>query len=503
MVLEIVNAEGTDRNVELETALRRWMAFEKPEEIARRLEELTDDKIWQRFRLPFFNAWAATDYTGAMAAVEKEAVFRYSRVVVAVEHGDAAFVEYLRDTDEPLSGSATLNRALFILGQDRPDLIDALMASDLPEDDKLEPVSAMVEGWAKKDPAAALKWCGSIQWSEQRKIELSSTVLEKWMASDNTAAREAAAAVKRLETETNPSGRDPLAAFTKPPAAASEIRNAIARDPFIGVAGLHQLLEASGVIGDKRVFVPPAIDNDGWYPPDPASAAEDAEKLPPGKTRDVLLETTAQIWVHHDPAAARDFAGKHGIDSSYIRTISDQGSIAYAEANPEQLSEIFTAGDTMDEDRKQILSKAADNWAKRDPVAATEWIMDQAGSDEGLPEVLGSSILTSNILGFHWARTDALGAAQWVVKLPEGKLRSDAWKAMAHYTATYSPDLSFDLSAKLYTDDNRLQVLTSGLEQIRKDVGQPAALAHLDNPDLTAEEKAALRQIILNPPKEK
>jgi hypothetical protein len=65
---------------------------------------------------------------------------------------------------------------------------------------------------------------------------------------------------------------------------------------------------------------------------------------------------------------------------------------------------------------------------------------------------------------------------------------------MEDYVSRYSPDFAFSLSAAYLNDDSRLIHLSRALEEVRKNIGHPAALELLKSPDLSPEENRALAE---------
>ncbi|MEO5711937.1 MAG: hypothetical protein ABIT37_00465 [Luteolibacter sp.] len=508
IVLEIVGTEDAGRATELETVLRRWMSYEDPEKLVKRLESLTNGTIWQRWTGAFFNAWAATNYAQAMAAADTMRQFGYARAVAAVEHQDGSFLNYLATAEAPLSGNKKLVLALSSLGRDNPELARSIDTWKGNQEKKSELISAVAGGWASRDPARAMTWIQSMKLSAADAAPLLSVVLAEWCKSDLAGARKAmdAAGIKApMIASSGDESAMALRALEDPSSSDNQLSLALFKNPFIDVAGMHHVLDAAGIDWDKKQFAQPAINHEGWYFPDPANAAKEAEQLPAGNARDFILKNIAEQWAAADPVAAREFADRHGIESIYLREPPSAELRAAALQNPEQtFDELFDPKNKNGDERTNNLTNLNEEWADEDPQAASEWLMNKAGSTgEPITQVAGNTLI-GNILGYRWARTDMFGATHWMESLPDGPVKTAAWKGMSHYTTSYSPELAFTISARLLDDESRLPMLQSSIQEINRKIGEPVARALIGSPDLSDEERATLLKSISgeanNPP---
>ena len=329
-VLEILASEDSNRSVELETVLRRWMSLEEPEQLLIRLDQLTKGKIWQRWTGPVFNAWVATDYTSAMATPAKLDQFSHARKIAAIEHLDPNFADYLKLEDSSFRESVDLTQALRVLGRDHPELASSLSTSDLRNSDIRAAMNWVVGGWASSDPASALAWVQGLKLSPAESGWQLRMVFGEWSRIDRSAARNAMTAAGYDESTFGQLGGihslpAELTGLLAPATPTTEIQLELSKNPFLDVAGLYEKLEASGIDWEKPGYLQPSINHDGWYSPDPAAAAAEAEKLPPGKLRDFLFKTIGLSRWHG--MLFRSWRGLLGSNLSEYRVAGLHGSI--------------------------------------------------------------------------------------------------------------------------------------------------------------------------------
>lgn len=491
---EIIESGDPTRAVELEVVFRRWMSLEKPLDVLAALEASTETTTPQRWSEAFFNAWAATDYREAMKSPTYDR-FARERAVAAVENIDADFPKYLKVASFPDSEAGRLNFALRALGRDHPELARTLATADLPQRLKSIALVEIAGGWASLDPASALAWVQEMKMAPADANPLLDAVFGEWSKTDLVAARKALEATGLDLANVGRNDGPNLAILAAPTTSLTVTNPALARNPFLDVAGLYQSLEAAGIDWATYPQLPSAIDHDGWYTTDPAAAAKDAEKLPPGKIRDAIFQAVAENWAEHDLEKAREFAELHGIQ---IYTNPDASMRNAALADPQgTFAELLKPLDGDDKGRSSQLNTLALEWAGSDPKAASEWLVSSMEAREDPSAPFDPHLLFSNTLGYSWAKNDANEAIAWMDALPAGPAKSAAWKAMSFYVGeSYSPDLAFGISAEVSEGETRMALLKQSLLRINQTVGGPAALAQLDSPDLTDDESAALRQVL-------
>ncbi|QJE96551.1 hypothetical protein [Luteolibacter luteus] len=503
-VLEYLESGKTGLDLEMEAIFRRWLSLEKADQI---IDQLSDPKasISSRWLAPFFLAWVAIDEKAAMDAA-RHSQFRAERALHAIAIHDPSFIEHLKGESDLLERQSRLRVALFSLGRDAPEIARSISTAELSSDFKKRALVSVAQGWASRNPAAAFEWTRSLNPAEEPGRSVLHAVMTEWCEHDLEAAKKAWASIELPDTEQRPgfSRADPPAPLllTQSGFAAGHIAAALARDPFLDVAGLYRALSEADIDWDKPGYFAPAIDHDGWYPADPGAAAKEAEKLPAGKARDRLLELICNTWAKHDLNAAADYARSRGVESSYIATLRDKPTEEMrreAFSKPEEtFASLFSADAFGPEDKDSPrLYQLAQEWAGRDPQAAAKWLSEQDLPADGKgSRDANIDMLFSNTVGYYWARTDPVGVTQWLDSLPDGRLKSRAWGAAHERVAEYSPDYAFTLGAAWSEGESRMRNLEADLKAVSKNIGTPLAMALLDSPGLSAEERVTLENAL-------
>lgn len=491
---EIVAQADPRRAIELEAVFRRWMELEKPGDLLAKLaaeRETIPRTLWSS---PFFEAWASKNYAEAVAGTAKDGEFAGIRELVAIRRQDPSF----------LSGSlqiwnfddSRVVNALAKLGRDNPELAKGVATCNGGNPDyNADLIAAVARGWSATDPQAALEWVESLDLTDSNRKKALNEVLSTWMKIDLAAATEAIKAIG--STQGFQFQGEPLGFLNTPENAASQIYMAIQLDPFLDVAGFYQRLSQSPIDWEKFQSAESPIDHDGLFCNDPARAAEEAARLPPGKARDFIMSYICGQWADRNPDEATAYAKLHGLRDPYVRNEPSADMIRAAFASPEEtFATLFEKEDNGAIPRKD-LTQLAEKWATLEPQAAAEWLIAQPESITfNYQSNAVAKSLIDNALGYDWARVDAVGASNWVEELPEGPRKTEAWLAMNHYVGEYCPDLAFSISANLLHDETRVGILEANLKKVVEKVGPPAARALLQTTGLSQEERASLNQAL-------
>lgn len=487
MVREMtVNGAPVDP-LKLEAVFARWMELAKPLDILAVVKASgIEDRRWTS---PFFEAWAAGDYAGAMAGSVGAGDFSGIRALVAMRHSDPAFLDESFDVDD-VDKSLTAD-ALAALGRNDPELAKGVATRHGSKPDQnVNLIAAIVRGWAERDPAAAFEWVNSLELDEGNRIEVLNPLLFSWMKSDPAAAAKAAIELKYSTGGLDSDKALSLLRAPDSPLAQAWLMNRA--DPFANVGDFYRRLSESPIDWDTAQIPMRAIDTNGWFATDPARAAAEAAELPPGKARDFLLATICAQWADRSPAEAVAFAEKHGLKPPRVRIDPPASQLG---ADPAATLAPFFAG-AGDRERLRVLEE---KWSQADPRAAAEWLMGQPESVSFDRATDGESrTLLDNALGYYWARIDANGATEWVASLPNGPRRDTAWQAMKYFVGEYSPDLVFTVSAQLVGGERRMQTLETDLKAVARKIGVPAAREILEIVYLNDAESAELAEFLEN-----
>lgn len=496
-VVELVQSKAGGLELEMEAIVRRWMSLESPEKVLARLKELElswrDD--WHR---AVFRAWVALDEKGAMESADTRH-YSMERAMYAIGNADPSVAQYLRNLSGVSRESELYRTALPWLAREHPDLAKAA-AAELPDNLKKDGIAAIATGLAKQDPRGAVAWLKSLGLEgSPGPLDF---VLVEWAKTDPQAAWEAKGAAPKGDTGywiDNPFY------WSDPRSPGHWLSLALNRDPFLNVEGLYRQLAEADIDWETKLGMRIAINSNGWYPADPEAAAREAEKLPPGKARDFLLNGICQTWAAHDEEKAKQFAAQHQLTAFGEGGASESPTAelrAAALADPEQTFSAMSDPASLDRNSTGFrqLCTLATEWAERDPEAASRWLIEQdLPTDYSGPGGGQASALFNNALGYYWAGSDPVGASDWVASLPDGPMKSRAWGAVHENAARYSPDLAFSMTATCLQGEGRMSLLNSDLQAVQKAAGQEAALGLLETSALSPQEKASLAEGLRNP----
>lgn len=508
-------AGSTDgQGIQMEALFRRWMTMEEPDKILERLSDISGSRH-PEWALAFINAWAASDETAAMGGGKSsQFVSRYAhefgkaRGRYALENGHSSFASYLPKLTEPRAGLTDVDNSVFqsalpAMAREHPEVAKTVATADIPEGTKSRAIASVAWALAESDPKGAMAWIESL--GVPKDSPAFSAVLAAWAKTDPTAAKAAWEAAGGPEPFPALFGSSAMIrAWKEPSNPLNQYTLAWSKDPFADVGTLFQALSAEGLDWEKKSQLIPAIDRPGWYIVDAEAAAREAEKLPPGKARDFILEAICNSWVSQDQDAALRFAETHQIKSPLLEksrsSVPDELERAALTAPQETFAVLFDPEkrDPNSPDFRRLYD-LADQWMQSDPEAAAKWMIEQPmlGSYPPTPGP-PTPALFENSVGYYWAKIDPIGATQWVDSLPDGPAKTKAWGAMHEYVAEYSPDYAFSLAAGWTQGQGRLSVLTNDLKKVQETVGQDVVDELLRLPAISEQERAALSEALRN-----
>ena len=479
-VLITENKPGHD--IEREALYRRWLTLTPASEILAisdsPFQNITRDKA-------FFHAWVALDETAAME-IEGPGAFRKYQATFAIENEYPNFIDYLQQGHNPAIFSALTTLAIR-----NPDLAKSI--ANIPSSGGSHPppfIQAVAKGLATRDPESALTWVTSLPTPSAPAIF---AILSEWAKTDPAAALSAKSAFPDLdEIIRQDQSFGNLPDFIKfPNSAPAHLKLALSKDPFLNVVSLHQHLQQADIDWTKRQSINPSINSSGWYSPTLESDARDAEKLPPGKARDLIIEAIANQWAETDLKAASQFAEKNGVQSIYLKMRHDEPTEEdrkIIHAAPEKALATLVDGDPGNDSR--YLLQLTTEWSLANPEVASDLLIQQDLPNE--TSDMGNKQIFSNTLGYGWARQDSIGAVQWVDSLADPADQSLAWSSMQDRVSEYAPDLAFNLSAAWLDSSERLATLEKNLQNIAKSISYPTAFHVLENAHLPPAEATAL-----------
>lgn len=489
--LALAYYQAPGRELELEAIFRRWITLEGADKVFARFKEV------QVLRPPgwataYFNAWVALDEAAAMKSDYYE--FHRPRALRTILSGDPAFVDQLARIQHFRQEDPLINAALPQLARERPELAKLIFTASLQDSDARARMLVSITGaLAAQDPAGTLAWLNTLPAdSIPDRTALTAQVFAEWVKTDPAAAKQA------WEAAGKP-GQRMADIMEKPENPDVQVSLALARDPFLGVQELHQALEGKEIDWSKYVR---AGNLEGWHPPDPAAAAQEAAKLSPGPARDRLLHMLSNDWSYSDLAAASAFADSHGVKSSYLELLQKQPSaemresvMAAPEENFARLLDPALRSGNVEFDQLYDLAK---EWSENDPQATAAWLASQA-STEGKQAFADTFInqLFTNTVGYAWARQDPPAAIEWIEALPAGPAKSQAWAATREALNNRQQDYAFVLSAACAEGEKRAEILKSDFSGAAKKLGRAGAMELLNGTSgLSPQERATLTPLL-------
>lgn len=171
---------------------------------------------------------------------------------------------------------------------------------------------------------------------------------------------------------------------------------------------------------------------------DPPAAAVMAAQMPAGHEREVAAARVAEMWATHSPAEA--MAWVRTLAAEDRRRAEPQALIAWAAADGEQAAQ-FVSSESMDsagasphrlsEDVQRNVAAVAGTWAKREPDKAAEWMAK-------LPEGPLKSEAMEHVL-WHWTEAAPEESSRWLDAQPPGPARDAGMAMLSQHTAATDP----------------------------------------------------------------
>ena len=189
---------------------------------------------------------------------------------------------------------------------------------------------------------------------------------------------------------------------------------------------------------------------------DPRGFGEWAATLPAGANRRFALETAALAWGASDPSSAAAWARDLSGETERTQALTHIASEA-VRSDPHLALEL--ACSLPEPAMKEIVPRAAAEWAVADPAAAAEWASQipstplraavlagiatawserdpVAASTLVLHELPAGRLQADTIISIvqRWVRQSPADATDWVSQFPDGDLRDTALECLAQST---------------------------------------------------------------------
>ncbi|MBK1833578.1 hypothetical protein [Roseibacillus ishigakijimensis] len=456
----------------------------------------------------FFDAWLVHDEEAAMNP-EHYSSFHDLRVRAALERTPLSVPQLIENGQSSLSHNHSAHFEGFQqAGKLGEPFLDALIAAKSEALIHPSILGPALQGWAHTDPEAAMTWIDEQAFSETFAFEAKKQVLHIWAEKDFMAARKVAVTLTPPEPEggmPNPFLRWPNTStrtlLSQPDNPGVRLAYAHHSDPFLTVTEAHEFLSDPALTwGDEPPTVATphphnhneALDRDGWFPANPAELLPEAEALPPGRARDLILRRLLNTLLVTDPTLAVAKGQELGVDTAHLateRATPPPELLAKIESNPELLleslfnekvEELATVSD------QQVLNYAQ-LWARDNPVRAAYRI-----AEEGVQRVHGvsrdSELFLYNTLGPFFARQDPIGSLAWLETLPPEDARL-VFPMMTYDITNYAPHEIFQLGTEIFPPGERIFLSHALAETMRRN-GEYSARMLLQSPALTPQERA-------------
>jgi hypothetical protein len=199
------------------------------------------------------------------------------------------------------------------------------------------------------------------------------------------------------------------------------------------------------------------------YAGDFANAArllQEDKLLSAGDRTAVASLLIASEWGRNDPQGAAEWAGSLAKDDPIRERVLAQLGAAWSSVNPSGAAE-FGAQLPIGEARREVVTRAINNWIDRDPIAVGEFLKNLPSSpdfDEAIRRfATHPTIVTETATAIGWAQliTDAEQRTQALVEIINSWMLRDS-AAAAEYlqnTRDISPNLRAEIQGRIANQD--------------------------------------------------
>ena len=312
-------------------------------------------------------------------------------------------------------------------------------AESLDGSDRRRALHSALHGWSEEDPAGAAQYVAELPTSEQN-LHLVHEMAHRWAESDRTAAMEWGASQG----------------------------DAAIRSRAMG-----------GVVSS-------------WAETDPAAAANFASTIENLFVKHQALEIAARRWASQDTASAMEWAqglvgeDRHRATRSILRGV--------AENTPGKAATIYgelTAGLSPQvratNEHRRMAQEIASAWSAASPQEAADWAM-------GLPEPGEVRRAAVGEVAERWLRIDSMAAGEWILELPEGRVRDAAAERVVGTMLPTDPAAAFDWANSLSDDGHRTGMMREVLHRwSSRDFA--SANAALQSAEVSPEQRRELNQV--------
>lgn len=220
----------------------------------------------------------------------------------------------------------------------------------------------------------------------------------------------------------------------------------------------------------------------------PAAAAQIVDLMPMGGPRDRALVNIARRLAGRDVDHAVEWVLQQPEDAAQRNALSQVMGV-WTEQSPEAAAAFVQSGFQTDNDllRQQLVREVAGTMAKKDPIAALDWV-------DGLGDEAMSEAAMGNLL-FEWSRNDLGAATAYVAKLTSQETRSEHYSRLVLNAVQEDPAQAIEWVDSL-PDEDRSDAIYTNLYTFWLDRDSVAASEWIDQLPKGRERDLAATQVV-------
>lgn len=348
-------------------------------------------------------------------------------------HDEAAATAWAQGLPNPRDRAEAVTGLLYGADLANPERITSLLAQLPTGPARSGAISYMVQNRSDDDPAAMLKWLGTLPEGD------------RFAALKN----EHGSSFTYYLSQEDPDAFAALLASTPGAASGSGSLSSLAsefalRDPA-------SALEWTGTLetsGQRRDAANQILQT--WAYENPQEALAKARAFPDAEEQKAAVNTVLQTWAQNDPDAALAWAATAtGEEKDLVQL---QGSLARADSEPSESASMVSAllsrsGAEVPAHLANAAASVASSWFRQDTAAASQWAA-------ALPEGPAREQAVQSIAS-SWTNADPMAASEWVTQLPAGKSRDLAAGTLSRSISRTDPESALAWAASIQDTSRR------------------------------------------------
>ncbi len=339
--------------------------------------------------------------------------------------------QFLRETDSLVANKLFADLLLEMDASNARGIFDALHQSGRDGIDSGQQMALFLQAWGKLDGPAAMEAVGELGGDFRRRGLAGVSAITGWASVDPEAAKAHLASIEN-DWEKNMLAHGVVSGLAaSDPNAATDFVFQIDAEQRAAIANAGEEIPREGIERFRAYAFDRQLGTiaNAQIARGMTTATSWAEGLPEGAIKASAFDRVAESFAEQDPAGAADWVKSHAGNEYAERAVRE---VAEELGREDPGEAVRWLGELPEASQNSAIGQSMERWAKKDPVAAGEYLTD-------MPQ----SATRDNAVSSYAREVDGSDpqiAAEWAGSIQNEEMRTDTLNAVARSWVRSEPE---------------------------------------------------------------